>query len=73
MASREESEIQNLFEIQRLFHGARPDSLVHGSPLLSKLAVTKTTNTDYDSRKGAKGAKVPQIPLFPPNPPFIPL
>ena len=26
-------------------------------PLLSKLAVTKTKNTDYDSRKGAKGAK----------------
>jgi len=26
-------------------------------PLLSRLAVTKTTNADYDSRKGAKGAK----------------
>lgn len=26
-------------------------------PLFAELAVTKTTNTDYESCKGAKGAK----------------
>ena len=37
--------------LQRALVSSRFDSL------LSKLAITETANTDYDSRKGAKGAK----------------
>jgi hypothetical protein len=32
-------------------------SLLIFEPLLSKLAIRKAANTDYNSRKGAKGAK----------------